>query len=116
MATGLVGRDPAAHYENGETVCCVLTVFFLLGPRAGVVIWWILDPVRWQLAFSSWLWSVIGFFVAPWTTMMWVLVAPGGVAGLDWLWIGLAVLLDISFWTGGAWGNRDRMPGSSQAA
>jgi hypothetical protein len=97
-------------------MCCFVTVFVLLGPRAGVVVWWILDPVRWQLAFSSWLWPVIGFFIAPWTTMAWVLVAPNGVTGIDWLWLGLAVFLDVASWSGGAWGNRGRISGSSQAA
>lgn len=92
---------------------CFITSLFLLGPRAAIVIWWILQPARWDLAFSGWLWPVIGFFVAPWTTMMYVLVSPGGVTGIDWLWIVLAVAADIAVWTGGAWGNRDRIPGSS---
>jgi hypothetical protein len=97
-------------------MCCLFTSLLLLGPRAAVIIWWILQPARWDLAFSSWLWPVIGFFIAPWTTLMWVIVAPGGVAGLDFLWIGLAILADIAFWSGGAWGNRGRIPGSAQAA
>jgi len=98
-------------------MCCFVTVFALFGPRAAIVIWWLASPVLWAAAFSSWLWPVIGFFVAPWTTLMWVIVAPTGHAtGLDWLWIGLAVVLDIAFWSGGAYGNRDRMSGSSQAA
>ena len=29
------------------------------------------------------------------------------------LWIVLAVIVDVSFWGGGAYGNRDRIPGSS---
>ena len=56
---------------------------------------------------------VAGIVFAPWTTMMWVLVSPGGVHGIDWLWIVLAVIVDVGFWTGGAWKNRDRIPGSS---
>ena len=36
--------------------------------------------------------------------------------GFDWLWVGLAVLVDIASYSGGAYGNRDRMPGSSQTA
>jgi len=42
-----------------------------------------------------------------------VLVAPGGVKGVDWLWIVLGVVVDITFWSGGAWKNRDRVPGST---
>jgi hypothetical protein len=97
-------------------MCCLFTALFLLGPRAAVIIWWILDPARWSLAFSSVLWPIIGVVLLPWTTLMWVIVAPGGVAGLDWLWLGLAVLLDVSMWSGSAWGNRDRLPGSSKTA
>jgi hypothetical protein len=48
--------------------------------------------------------------------MMYVLVAPGGVTGFDWVWVGLAVLVDIASYSGGAYGNRDRLPGSSQTA
>jgi len=38
-----------------------------------------------------------------------VLVAPGGVNGLDWLWLGLAVVLDLaSYSSGGVYGRRRR--------
>ena len=45
-----------------------------------------------------------------------MIVSPGGVNGLDWLWVGLVIFVDVAFWGGGAWGNRDRVPGSSQSA
>lgn len=48
--------------------------------------------------------------------MTWVIVAPAGVNGIDWLWVGIAIFVDVAFWSGGAYGNRGRMPGSSQAA
>ena len=40
---------------------------------------------------------------------MWVLVYPGGVDGFDIVWLGLAVVLDVASWGGGAYGNRGRM-------
>jgi len=88
----------------------------LLGPRAAILIWWIWQPARWELAFASWVWPVVGFIFAPWTTMSYVLVAPGGVQSLDWIWIVLGVIADVAFWSGGAWGNRDRVPGSTSTA
>ena len=78
-----------------------LLSLFLFGPRAAVVIWWIRTPPL-EPAFSSWLWPVIGFFIAPWTTLMWVICAPGGVRGLDYLWIGLAIAFDVATWSGAA--------------
>jgi hypothetical protein len=97
-------------------MCCFATTLMLLGPRAALLIWWIWQPARWDLAFSTWVWPIVGFIFAPWTTMSYVLVAPNGVHSLDWIWIILGVLADIAFWSGGAWGNKDRVPGSTSAA
>jgi hypothetical protein len=54
-------------------------------------------------------WPLLGFLFFPWTTLMYVAVAPAGVSGFDWLWIVIAVLVDIASYTGGAYGNRDRI-------
>jgi hypothetical protein len=40
--------------------------------------------------------------LAPWTTLMYVLVAPGGLTGLDWLWMAVAVVVDLGAIGGGA--------------
>jgi hypothetical protein len=91
-------------------MCCLWTTLVFLGPRAGILIWWLLNPLRWQATFSSFIWPLLGFLFVPWTTLMYVLVAPGGVIGFDWLWLGLAVVADIGMYAGGGYGNRDRIP------
>lgn len=92
-------------------MCCFFTTLVLLGPRAGILVWWLVNPLRWQLTFPSFIWPLLGFLFLPWTTLMYVLVAPAGVFGLDWLWLGLAVVADIGMHAGGAYGNRERVPG-----
>jgi hypothetical protein len=92
-------------------MCCFFTTLVFLGPRAAILIWWLVNPVRWQATFSSFIWPLLGFLFVPWATLMYVLVAPGGVVGFDWIWLGLAVLADISMYAGGGYGNRDRIPG-----
>lgn len=93
-------------------MCCILTSLALLGPRAAILIWWLFQPTRWEAAFSSFWWSFLGFIFLPWTTLAWVAVwSPTGVTGFDYVILGLGVLIDISQWTGGAYGNRDRVPG-----
>jgi hypothetical protein len=92
-------------------MCCFWTVLVFLGPRAGILIWWLIQPVRWQAAFTSFIWPLLGFIFAPWLTLMYVLVAPGGIVGFDWVWLGLALLADIAMYAGGGYGNRNRMPG-----
>jgi hypothetical protein len=94
-------------------MCCFFTVLLFLGPRAGILIWWLINPLLWQGTFSSFLWPLLGFIFLPWTTLMYVIVAPlgSGVVGFDWVWLGLAVLADIGMYAGGGYGNRDRVPG-----
>jgi hypothetical protein len=92
-------------------MCCFFTALVFLGPRAGILIWWLINPVRWQATFTNFIWPLLGFIFVPWTTLMYVLVAPGGVIGFDWVWIALAVFADVAMWAGGGIGNRDRIPG-----
>jgi len=90
-------------------MCCLFTVMVLLGPRVGIVVWGLAQPARWELAFDTFVWPLLGFVLLPWTTLMYVAVAPTGLNGLDWLWIGIAVLTDIASYSGGAYGNRERI-------
>jgi hypothetical protein len=93
-------------------MCCLLASLLLIGPRFVGAIWWLVQPARWSVAFSgSWLWPLLGLIFLPWTTIMYVLVAPGGIVGFEWVWIGLAVLADVASYSGSAYGNRDRIPG-----
>ena len=64
-------------------MCCLVTTLALLGPRAGIVVWWLLQPGRWSVTFDSFLWPLLGFVFLPWTTLMYVVVAPGGVTGFS---------------------------------
>lgn len=96
-------------------MCCAFLTLVLLGPRFFGAIWWLVQPLRWQEAFNNlfagnawWLWAILGIIFVPWTTIMFVIVAPAGVNGLDWLWIGLGLLADIASYSGGL--GRKRIP------
>lgn len=80
-------------------MCCFFASLFAVGPRAAILVWWIIQPARWEAAFSSFWWSFLGFIFAPWTTLMWVAVAPGGVTGFDYVILGLGVLADVATWS-----------------
>jgi hypothetical protein len=97
-------------------MCCIFTILLFLGPRVAGAIWWIAAPLRWVgasnlSAFNSFIWPLLGLLFAPWTTLMYLIIFPGGINGLDWLWIALAVLADLSSYAGGGYGNRDRVRG-----
>ncbi|MGD8585130.1 MAG: hypothetical protein PVH65_02690 [Chloroflexota bacterium] len=90
-------------------MCCLFTTLLFLGPRAGILIWWLLQPVRWQLTFDSFIWPLLGFLFMPWTTLMYAAISLNGLQGFDWLWIGLAVVADLGMYAGGGYGNRERI-------
>ena len=94
-------------------MCCMLTTLVLLGPRLAILVWWLIRPAHFALAFGSWIWPILGTIFAPWTTLVYLIVwSPvTGIYGLDWLWLGLGILADISSYAGGGWGNRDRLRG-----
>lgn len=91
-------------------MCCFFTSLMLLGPRFGILVWWLLNPIRWELAFQSFIWPFLGFLFLPWTTLMYVGVGMNGLTGFDWVWMGMAVLADIGMYAGGGYGNKDRLP------
>jgi hypothetical protein len=65
-------------------MCCLFTTLVFLGPRVGIVIWALLEPARWQAAFDSFVWPLLGFIFVPWMTLSYALVAVGGIEGGDW--------------------------------
>lgn len=89
-------------------MCCFFTALVLFGPRLAILVWWLVNQARWTLAFDTWIWPLLGFIFAPWTTIMYMIVFPGGVTGFDWIWLGLGILADLGSYAGGGYGNRDR--------
>jgi hypothetical protein len=94
-------------------MCCVLTLLLFAGPRLANIAWWLIQPVRWNAAFGSVIWPILGIIFLPWTTLIYVIVAPGGVDLLGWIFIALGVFADIAMHGGGGYFNRERVPGMS---
>jgi|SRR5215217_1768869 hypothetical protein len=100
-------------------MCCLLTVLMFLGPRTALGLWWLVDMNWFSRAYESFIFPFVGFIFLPFTTLMWSLILKfdpvAGVTGWNWLWIILAVITDIASYSGGAYGNRNRIPGMSQS-
>jgi hypothetical protein len=87
-------------------MCCLFGSLVLVGPRFAILVWWIIDQARWKFAFDNFLVAFIGFLLAPWTTMMYVVVFRGGVTGFDWIILGIGILADVGSWMGGGRSSR----------
>ena len=73
---------------------------------------WLARPVLMNATFSSFIMPCLGFLFLPFTTLMYVLLKQGvgTIQGLDWLWLFLAVLLDIASIGAAGAANRNRIP------
>lgn len=80
----------------------LLFLFILIGPRFATVMWWLFQPERFNLAFTNFLVPILGIIFLPWTTLMYMLVFPGGLSGFDILFLILAFLGDMASYFGGA--------------
>jgi len=87
-------------------MCCFFTTLVIIGPRAAILVWWLIDMDRWQRAFANGFWAFLGFLFAPWTTLAWATVAPAGVTGFDWIILGLGILADVASYSSSLYGNR----------
>lgn len=79
---------------------CVFVILIFLGPRVATAFWWLFQPARFDLTFSSFIVPLLGIIFIPWTTLMYVIVAPGGLSFWNWLFLGLALVLDIASYGG----------------
>jgi hypothetical protein len=84
-------------------MCCFLASLAFFGPRLAFLIYWLIPfgQLKVAAAFNGWLIPILGLIFLPWTTLIYTLVFP--VFGLDWVWLGLALLADlVSYGAGGA--------------
>jgi len=98
--------------SNNNSGC--LTAFVSSFSRIMLLFVWIARPAMMNATFSTFILPCLGFMFLPFTTLMYVLLVQGAgntVQGLDWLWLGLAVVLDFATIAGAGAANRDRIPG-----
>ena len=106
-------------------MCCIVTLALVLGSRIAIFVWWLLDRTLFNSAFGnwvlpggvnipSWLWALLGGIFIPWTTLAYLYVFPNGIVGLDWVILGIGVLIDLAS-HGGSYRNRSRIYRRSQA-
>jgi hypothetical protein len=88
-------------------MCCLTAIFVVFGSRITILFWWLMEPLRFELAFKNWplagtyalpawAWTLLGGIFLPWTTLAYLIVFPGGIVGTDWIVLGVALLIDLA--------------------
>jgi hypothetical protein len=88
---------------------CLLVLIGLFSPRLALFVMFVLTD-RLSDAFDSTLAPLVGFFVLPWTTLMYALMwgSHHEVSGFEWFLVAFAFLLDLASYFGGAAQQRGR--------
>ena len=96
--------------RNNNAGC--LTAFLSSFSRIMLLMAWFARPALMDAAFGSFIIPCLGFLFLPFTTLMYVFLVQGvgTIQGLDWLWLLLAVLMDLSSLAASGYSNRNRIP------
>ena len=96
--------------SNNNSGC--LTAFVSSFSRIMLLMVWIARPAMMNATFSTFILPCLGFMFLPFTTLMYVFLMQGvgTIQGLDWLWLFLAVILDLASIGGAGAANRNRIP------
>jgi hypothetical protein len=99
--------------RNNNAGC--FSAFLPAFSRIMLLMEWIARPAQMNLAFNTFIFPCLGFLFLPFTTLMyvWLVQGVGGIQGLDWLWLILAVVLDVVSVGGAGLANRNRLPGGN---
>lgn len=82
-------------------------------PRLVTFFIWLARPIFFNVAFGgSWFLPLLGMIFLPFTTLIYSLIWTPvvGLVGFDWVWIILAVLIDVGNIAGIGYANRQSIP------
>jgi hypothetical protein len=86
---------------------CLFALLAAGAPRLALILMWLFTPWVGR-TFDSFIVPLLGFIFLPLTTVIYVLVSPGGLSGFDWLLLIVGVLIDLGSYGGGAYGRQRR--------
>jgi hypothetical protein len=102
--------------NNNNSAGC-LTAFVSSFSRIMLLMYWFSRPAQMNATFSTVILPCFGFLVLPFTTLMYVWLywstSSHGIQGFDWVWLALAVVLDLASIGGAGVANRHRIPSGS---
>ena len=91
---------------------CLFLMFAGVFPRITTLLIWLARPVYFTAAFGNTIiWPILGILFLPFTTLMYVILwsPANGIAGFDFVWLALAVMIDVGHWGANTYANRDRL-------
>ena len=89
---------------------CVVALLAIISPRLALFAIWLFSNLL-DRAYDGWIVPLLGFFLLPWTTLVYAImwdVGTNGVEGIEWLFVILAFVIDLGSYGGGRRYRRSR--------
>jgi hypothetical protein len=87
---------------------CLFALLAAGAPRLALVLMWIFTDWVFRAFHNGIIVPLLGLLFLPLTTVIYVLVYPGGLSGFDWVLLIVGVLIDLGSYGSGARGRRRR--------
>lgn len=81
---------------------CLIAIIAAFTPRLALLLVWIFSPYVSRAFHGGFIWPLLGLIFLPFTTLIYsVVYVPGtGVTGARWIWVVIAVILDLAWHAG----------------
>jgi hypothetical protein len=87
---------------------CLFALLAAGAPRLALVLIWLFTDWIGRAFQGSFIVPLLGFIFLPFTTVIYILVSPGGLSPFDLILLFIGVLVDLGSYGGGAYGRRRR--------
>lgn len=96
---------------------CIILLLTMISPRLVVFLVWLFDRGLWDRVFHGTVFlPLLGFFFLPFTTLIYLFAvnpATGQVSAFGWIWLILALFIDLGSYGGNAYRARSNSQRSS---
>ena len=99
-------------------MCCITTILLVFVSRIAILFLWLSNQQIFTLAFKNWVipgialpawvWALLGAIFLPWTTLAYLFLFPDGIVGVEWIVLGVALLVDLAGHSG-SYRHRNRL-------
>lgn len=86
---------------------CLFALLGAIAPRLALILMWLFTDWIGR-TFDSFIVPLLGFIFLPLTTVIYVLVSPGGLSGFDLILVIVGVIIDLGSYGGGVFGRKRR--------
>lgn len=94
----MTGKNNLVNHP--DKFMCLFLFLFILGPRIGILVFWLFSPEYFRLTFGSFVLPLLGMIFLPWTTFMLIVSVISEIGLIGWFFVFLGFVADVVSYVG----------------